>query len=147
MIIATRFSFFVQRGWKKDMCFHPKMAWPPTTYDVITCNHCNWPSLNLSQNAREGWTNSYWKRRVLTFYPLGKNSEKPYDGGIHPPFYVVRGLISLLVSSGVVPIMNYTGRIRPKGVTFFRLQLLGLFGRRNKHKLLSIRYCGLYSKG
>ena len=29
--------------------------------------------------------NSYWKRQVLMFYPLGENSEKPYGGGgIHP---------------------------------------------------------------
>ena len=58
------------------------MAWPPSTYDVISCNHSNCLSLILSQNVREGWTNSYWKRQVLTFYPLGKtNSGKPYGGG------------------------------------------------------------------
>ena len=44
----------------------------------------NWPSLNLFQSLREGWTNSYWKRQVLIYYPLGKSSEKPY-GGWHPP--------------------------------------------------------------
>ena len=31
--------------------------------------------------------NSYWKRQVLMFYPLGKNSEKPY-GGVDAPLYV-----------------------------------------------------------
>ena len=31
------------------MYFHPKLAWPPATYDVISRNHNNWPSLNLSQ--------------------------------------------------------------------------------------------------
>ena len=53
------------------MAFHPKMTWPPATYDVISSN---WRSLNLSQNVRKGWTNSYWKRQVLMFYPPG--SEK-----------------------------------------------------------------------
>ena len=60
------------------------MAWPPATYDVISRNHSNWPSLNLSQNVREGWTKSYWKREVPMFYPLEKNSKKPSGGGIHP---------------------------------------------------------------
>ena len=64
------------------MYFHPKMAWPPATYDVISRNHSNWPSLNLSQNVREGSTNSYWKRLVLMIYPLGKKLEKkPYGEG------------------------------------------------------------------
>ena len=63
------------------------MAWPPAPYDVISRNHSDWPSLNLSQNVRKGWTNSYWKRQVLMLYPLGKNSEKPYGGvaSILPP--------------------------------------------------------------
>ena len=80
MILATRFTFIVERSWK-NMYFHPKLAWPPATYDVISRNHSSWPSLNSSQNLREGWTNSYWKRQVLMFYPPGKNSEKPYWGG------------------------------------------------------------------
>ena len=46
---------------------------------------------------RGGWTSSYWKRQVLMFYPLGKDSEKSY-GGWHPspppsPALYVRGLI------------------------------------------------------
>ena len=28
------------------------MAWAPATYDVISRNHSNWSSLNLSQNVR-----------------------------------------------------------------------------------------------
>ena len=44
------------------MYFHPKMAWPPSIYDVISRNHSNWPSRNLSQNVRKGWTNSYCVR-------------------------------------------------------------------------------------
>ena len=69
--------------WKKlkKHVFSPKMAWPPASYDVISRNHSNWPSLNLSQNVREGWTSSYWKSQVLMFYPLIENSEKPYGGG------------------------------------------------------------------
>ena len=88
MILATIFTFIVERKWK-NMYFHPKMAWPPDTYDVIYRNHSNWPSLNLSQSVREGWTNGYWKRQVLRFYPLQKNSEKPYVGVLPPPFPLV----------------------------------------------------------
>ena len=80
MILATRFIFIVERSWK-NMYFHPKLPWPPATYDVISRNHSHWPPLNSSQNLREGWAKSYWKRQVLMFYPLGKNSEKPYGGG------------------------------------------------------------------
>ena len=87
------------------MYFHRKLAWPHATHDIISRNHSNWPSLNLSQNLREGWTNSYWKRQVLMFYPLGKNWEKPYraggggkGGGIHHPHPLyVRGFIQELV--------------------------------------------------
>ena len=70
------------------MYFHPKMAWPPATYEVISRNHSNWLSLNLSQNVRQGWTNSYWKRHVLMFHhPLGKKKQKNLmkGGGGHPP--------------------------------------------------------------
>ena len=58
------------------MYFHFKMAWPPATYDIISRNHRNWPLLNLTQNARERWTNSYWKHQVLMFYPLEKKLRK-----------------------------------------------------------------------
>ena len=90
-ILATRFTFIVERS-KKNLYFHTKMARPPDTYDVISRNHSNWPSLNLSQNVREGWTNRYWKRQVLMFYPLGKKTQRN-PGGIHPlpsPLYVQR---------------------------------------------------------
>ena len=73
MISASRFIFIVERSWK-NMYFHPKLAWPPATYDVISRNHSNWTSLNSSQNLGEGWTNSHWKRQEQMFYPLGKNS-------------------------------------------------------------------------
>ena len=56
MILAKRFTFIVEKSWKKMY-----------TYDVISRNHSSWPSLNLSQNVPEGWTNSCWKRpRVKT---------------------------------------------------------------------------------
>ena len=45
-------TFLVEKSWK-NVHFHPKMYWPPATYDVIYRNHSNWPSLNLSQNVRE----------------------------------------------------------------------------------------------
>ena len=48
MILATRFTFIVERSWK-NIYFHPKLAGPPATYDVICRDHSNWPSLNLSQ--------------------------------------------------------------------------------------------------
>ena len=89
MILATIFTFIVERS-SKNMYFHPTFAWPPATYDVISRNQSNWPSLNLTQNLREGWTNNYWKRQELMFYPQGKNSEKPCGGGgggasnVHP---------------------------------------------------------------
>ena len=74
---SHKIYFYVGKSWK-NVYFYSKMAWPPPTYDVIPRNHKNWPLLNLTQNAREGWTNSYWKHQVLIFYPLGKNLEKPY---------------------------------------------------------------------
>ena len=46
------------------MHFHSKMAWPPVTYDIISRNHSNWPSLTLSQNGvrdkRTGTENFRW---------------------------------------------------------------------------------------
>ena len=94
MILASRFTFTVEGIWK-NMYFHLKMARPPATYDVISCNHSYWPSLNLSQNVRKGWTTSHWKRQVLMFYPLRKKLSKTLEGW-HPtplpPLLYVRGL-------------------------------------------------------
>ena len=53
-------------------CISPKIGLTNCTFDVISRNHSTWPSLNLSQNLREGWTNSYRKRQVLMFYPVRK---------------------------------------------------------------------------
>ena len=50
MILSTRFTSIVERSWK-NMSFHPKMAWPPATYDIISQNHSNLLSLNLSQKC------------------------------------------------------------------------------------------------
>ena len=50
-ILSTRFTFIVERSWK-NMHFHSKMAWPPATYDVISCDHGSWSSLKLPQNSR-----------------------------------------------------------------------------------------------
>ena len=60
----------------KNMYFHAKTAWPPPNYDVISRNYRNWPSLNLTQNVREGWTNSYCSRGKL----------RNFLGGGIPPF-------------------------------------------------------------
>ena len=81
---SHKIYFYVGKSWK-NVYFHSKMAWPPPTNDVISRNHKNWPLLNLTQNAREGWTNSYWKHQVLMFYLLGENSEKPYGVASTPP--------------------------------------------------------------
>ena len=62
------------------MYFHPKMAWPPSIYDVISRNHSNWPSRNLSQNARKGWTNSYFVR-CWCFILWEKKNQKIGRGG------------------------------------------------------------------
>ena len=92
MILAARFIFIVERSWK-NMYFHPKLAWPPATYDVISHSHSNWSSLNFSQNVCEGWMNSYWKLQVLMFYPLGKKFRKTLWGASTPRPLYVRGLI------------------------------------------------------
>ena len=60
------------------MYFHPKMAWPPSIYEVISRKHSNWPSLNLSQNVRKGWTNSYCVR--CWCFILGEKTQKNRRG-------------------------------------------------------------------
>ena len=59
--------YFMGSGAAGDMYFHAKLTWLPASYDVISRNRGNWPSLNVSQNVCEGGTISLWK------------------GGIHPP--------------------------------------------------------------
>ena len=71
---------------EKNMHFHSKMAWPPSTYDLLSRNHRNWSSLDMPQNGREGKTNSYWKRQVLMINRLGKKTQKNLRGcGIQQP--------------------------------------------------------------
>jgi len=60
------------------------------TYDVISRKHSNWPSLNLSQNVREGWTNSYWRKE--------KAQKNPRGGGAPPPPPYVRGVLNELIN-------------------------------------------------
>ena len=53
IISSTSFILIVEKSWK-NMHFHSKMAWPHATYVIISRNHRNWWSLNLSQNAHKG---------------------------------------------------------------------------------------------
>ena len=69
-----------KHGWK-NMHFHSKTAWPPATYDVLSRNHTNWPSLNLSQNSRKGLNKQLLKTSdadVLS--SREKKSENPQRG-------------------------------------------------------------------
>ena len=119
--------------WKKlkKHVLSPKL--PPATYDVVSRNHSNWPSLNLSQNVREGWMNSCWKRQVLMFYPLRKNLEKPYRGW-HPPQFppppLVRPRVTWLTSS--------TGRLCKVMVAISFLAVIDIFC--NKSTLLTTSF-------
>ena len=71
--------FYCWKSWK-NMYFHPKVAWPPATYDVISRNHSKWPSLNLSQNLCEGWTNRcfiLYEKTKKTLWGLGSSHPPP----------------------------------------------------------------------
>ena len=48
-----------------DTEFYPKVARPPTSYDVTSRNHSNCFSPNLRQNVSKGYVYSYCKRQVL----------------------------------------------------------------------------------
>ena len=76
-------TFINERSWE-NMHFRSKMACPPASYDVISRNHSNWLSLNLSQNACE--RKAPENVRCWCFI-VWKNSEKP-----PPPPMNVRGL-------------------------------------------------------
>ena len=109
---SRKIYFYCWEKLQKNMYFHPKMAWPPAAYDVISQNHSNCLSLNSSQNVCKEWMNSYWKRQVLMFYPLGKNSKKPSSGagGCHnpppppnsPTLYVVRPRVNTTITSFIL---------------------------------------------
>ena len=62
------------------------------TYDVISGKRSNWPSLNLSQNVREGWTNSYWKQEKAQI-----NLREGGDTTPPPPSYV-RGVLNEFIN-------------------------------------------------
>ena len=48
------------------------------TYDVISRNHSNWPSLNLSQNVREGETYILnFLKNYLTLFSVSSNIRTP----------------------------------------------------------------------
>ena len=57
------------------MHFHWKMAWPPATYDIISRNHSNWPSLNLSQNGVRDKRTATENFRCWCFIVEEKNQE------------------------------------------------------------------------
>ena len=78
----------------KNMHFHSKMAWPPATYDIISRNHSNWPSLNLSQNGASDKQTATENFRCWCF--IVKEKKKKNLGGMAaaPPhlYMYVRGL-------------------------------------------------------
>ena len=65
------------------MHFHSKMAWPPATYDIISRNHSNWPSLNLSQNGASDKQTATENFRCWCFIVKEKN-QKNLRGGWQP---------------------------------------------------------------
>ena len=109
---SRKIYFYCWKKFKKKMYFHPKMTWPPATYDVISQNHSNCLSLSSSQNVCKGWMNSYWKRQVLMFYPLGKKLKKPSRGAgkCHTPpppphsptLYVVSPRVNTTITSFIL---------------------------------------------
>ena len=83
MILATRFTFTVEKSWK-NMYFQQKMASPPATYDVIFRNHSNWPSL-CARDERTATENV----RCWVVFILSVKTQKNLTGG-HPPTALVR---------------------------------------------------------
>ena len=68
------------------MHFHSKMAWPPATYDIISRNHSNWPSLNLSQNGATDKQTATENFRCWCFIVKEKNQKNlGGDGSRTPP--------------------------------------------------------------
>ena len=68
------------------MHFHSKMAWPPATYDIISRNHSNWPSLNLSQNGASDKQTATENFRCWCFIVKEKNQKNLRgDGSRTPP--------------------------------------------------------------
>ena len=86
MILALRFTFIVEKSWK-IMYFHPKLAWPTATYNVISRNHSNWISMKatelVSKFAR-GMKEQLLKTSGADVLSSGKKLRKTSGrGGIH----------------------------------------------------------------
>ena len=128
--------FYDWKNLKETCILTQKMAWPPTTYDVISRYYSNWPSLNSSQNVEEGWTKRYWNRQALMFCPLGENSKNlmaTWGGGIHHPLVRPRVRImcvmSLVISCSLYNQTNFMKRNSHKfvrGVASFSTYVVGL---------------------
>ena len=93
----------VERSWKNKY-FHSKMACPPATYDVISHNHSNWPSLNLPQNVREGWG----MRGIHPPHPLYVRALS------HNFIFILIRKLSLRVSFFPVSLLAKSATIAPK---------------------------------
>ena len=110
--------------------FYPQLAWPPATCDVISHNHSNWPSLNLSLNLREGWTNSYWKRQApvvqkldsaihqINYYPVDKN----WGNQLHYPGFEQLGPGANVLSSRKKLRKTLWGRCTSEGKKIYILK-------------------------
>ena len=94
---------FVERSWKNKY-FQSKMACPPATYDVISHNHSNWPSLNLPQNVREGWG----MRGIHPPHPLYVRALS------HNFIFILIRKLSLRVSFFPVSLLAKSATIAPK---------------------------------
>ena len=60
------------------------MAWPPATYDIISHNHSNWPSLNLPQNGMRDKRTATENFRCWCFIVKEKNQKNLRPPPIHP---------------------------------------------------------------
>ena len=89
MILATIFIFIIEIS-SKNMYFHPKLAWPPATYDVIYCNHSNPTIIKLVSKCARGM-NELKTSSTDILSSREKLRKTLWVGGIHPPLYV-RGL-------------------------------------------------------
>ena len=111
------------------MHFHSKMAWPPATYDIISRNHSNWPSLNLSQNGASDKQTATENFRCWCFIVKEKN-QKNLRGGwqlLPPPLVHVCPrvkicLVFLKHSRKTVFIGNKVSMKRPFAKTTEQLQ-------------------------
>ena len=76
--------YFMGSGAAGDMYFHAKLTWLSASYDVISRNRGNWPSLNVSQNLCEGGTISLWKRGFTLSDGVFKSSKTFTPGSTSP---------------------------------------------------------------